>query len=66
MNPIFDALGGKPNNNMLQQFQAFKEQMQGKNPHEEINKLLQSGAISQEQLNQVQQMAQELQAMFLN
>ncbi len=66
MNPIFDALGGKPNNNMLQQFQAFKQQMQGKNPHEEINKLLQSGAISQEQLNQVQQMAQELQAMFLN
>lgn len=59
-NPIFNALGNVPNNNILQQFQAFKQQMQGKNPHEEINKLLQSGAISQEHLNQVQQMAMQM------
>lgn len=59
-NPIFNALGNVPNNNILQQFQAFKQQMQGKNPHEEINRLLQSGAISQEQLNQVQQMAMQM------
>ena len=65
-NPIFNALGGNifPGNNMLAQFQQFKQQMQGKNPHEEINKLLQSGVISQEQLNQAQQMAQQLQTMF--
>ena len=65
-NPIFNALGGNmmPGNNMLAQFQQFRQQMQGKNPHEEINKLLQSGAISQEQLNQAQQMAQQFQSMF--
>lgn len=65
-NPLFNALGGNiiPGNNMLAQFQQFKQQMQGKNPHEEINKLLQSGAISQQQLNQAQQMAQQFQAMF--
>lgn len=63
-NPIFNALGGVSNNNILQQFQAFKQQMQGKNPHEEINKLLRSGAISQEQLNQAQQMAQQMQSLF--
>lgn len=63
-NPIFNALGGVPNNNILAQFQAFRQQMQGKNPHEEINKLLQSGAISQGQLNEAQQMAQQFQAMF--
>ena len=65
-NPIFNALGGGnlPNNNIIQQFNAFRQQMQGKNPHEEINKLLQSGAISQGQLNEAQQMAQQFQAMF--
>lgn len=65
-NQLFNALGGNifPGNNMLAQFQQFKQQMQGKNPHEEINKLLQSGVISQEQLNQAQQMAQQLQTMF--
>lgn len=65
-NPIFNALGGGmiPQNNMLAQFQQFRQQMQGKNPHEEINKLLQSGAISQQQLNQAQQMAQQFKKMF--
>ena len=65
-NPIFNALGGGmiPQNNMLAQFQQFRQQMQGKNPHEEINKLLQSGAISQQQLNQAQQMAQQFKTMF--
>ena len=61
-NPIFDAFGGgMPQNNMLAQFQQFRQQMQGKNPHEEINRLLQSGAINQQQLNQAQQMAQQMQ-----
>lgn len=64
-NPIFNALGGNmPNNNILAQFQQFRKQMQGKNPHEEINKLLQSGAISQQELNQAQQMAQQMQSLF--
>lgn len=65
-NPIFNALGGNmmPGNNMLAQFQQFRKQMQGKNPHEEINRLLQSGAISQQQLNEAQQMAQQFQSMF--
>ena len=64
-NPIFNALGGNmPANNILAQFQQFRQQMQGKNPHEEINKLLQSGAISQQELNQVQQMAQQFQSIL--
>ena len=66
-NPIFNALGGSMpmgNNNVLAQFNNFVKQMQGKNPHEEINRLLQSGAISQQQLNEAQQMAQQFQSMF--
>lgn len=64
-NPIFNALGGNvQGNNILAQFQRFVQQMQGKDPREEINKLLQSGAISQQQLNQAQQMAQQMQSFF--
>ena len=64
-NPIFDAFsGGMPQNNMIAQFQQFRKQMQGKNPNEEINRLLQSGAINQQQLNQAQQMAQQFASMF--
>ena len=62
-NPLFNALGGNiPQGapNMMQQFQQFMSQMQGKNPREEINKLLQSGQISQQQLNQAQQMAHQM------
>lgn len=58
-NPLYQALGGN-RGNMMGDFQRFMQQMQGKNPHEEINKLLQSGRVSQQQLNQAQQMAQQI------
>lgn len=67
-NPLFNLLGGGKNNNgpgnMLQQFQQFKKQMQGVNPQEEVQKLLQSGKISQAQLDKAQQMAQQMQGLF--
>ena len=66
-NPLFSLLNGGKNNgsgNMIQQFQQFKKQMQGVNPQEEVQKLLQSGKISQEQLNKAQQMAQQMQGLF--
>lgn len=68
-NPLFNALGGgtpQGNNpmNMMQQFQKFMGEMKGKNPTDELNKLLQSGKVSQQQLNQAQQMAQQMQGMF--
>lgn len=62
-NPIFQALGGNQGN-MMSDFQKFMQQMQGKNPHEEIAKLLQSGKISQAQLDQAQKMAQQMQGML--
>lgn len=66
-NPLFNLLNGRKNNgmvNMIQQFQQFKKQMQGVNPQEEVQKLLQSGKISQEHLNKVQQMARQMQGLF--
>lgn len=67
-NPIFNALGGNlpQGNNFFSQFQQFMQKMQGVNPHEEINRLLQSGAISQQELNQAQQMARQFQSFFGN
>lgn len=62
-NPLFQALN-KSQGNMMGDFQKFMQQMQGKNPNEEINRLLQSGRISQQQLNQAQQMAQQFMRMF--
>lgn len=64
--PVFGAMGGRQaqGGNMLQQFQQFMQQMKGKNPNEEINKLLQSGKVNQQQLNVAQQQAQQMQGMF--
>ena len=63
--PVFGAMGGQAQGgNMFQQFQRFMQEMKGKNPQEEINKLLQSGKVSQQQLNAVQQQAQQMQGMF--
>lgn len=68
-NPLFNLLGGgMPQGNgpmqILKRFQEFRKQMQGKNPQEEINQLLQSGKISQQQLNQAQQMAGQMRGLF--
>lgn len=62
-NPLFQALGGRQPN-LMADFQKFMQQMQGRNPNEEIAKLLQSGKVSQAQLNQAQQMAQQFMGMF--
>ena len=64
-NSLFKQLGGGiPNGDLMQQFQCFMGCMQGKNPYEEINRLLQSGRVSQQQLNQAQQMEQRLRGSF--
>lgn len=46
--------------NMIQAFQQFMKQNQGKNPNEMIQQLLSSGQISQQQLNHAQQMAKQV------
>ena len=67
-NPLFNMLGGgmpqNPMNKMNQDYKKFRQEMQGKNPHEEINKMLQSGKLNQNQLNQIQQKAQQMQGLF--
>lgn len=62
-NPLFQSLNGNQHNPMSD-FQRFMQQMQGRNPNEEIAKLLRSGRVSQYQLNQAQQMAQQFMGML--
>lgn len=66
-NPLFNALGGgkMPGamgqfQQMMQQFQQFRANFQG-DPKQEVQKLLQSGKMSQQQLNKLQAMAQQFQ-----
>lgn len=67
-NLLFNVLGGgkMPGamgqfQQMMQQFQQFRQNFQG-DPKQEVQKLLQSGKMSQQQLNQLQAMAQQFQS----
>lgn len=59
-NPLFKALGGNQQPDFVQNFLNFANQMQGINPRNEINRHLQSGSITQNQLNMAQQKAQQM------
>ena len=48
---------------MIQRFNEFQRMFKG-DPKEEVMKLVQSGKISQEQLNQLQMQAREIQQML--
>lgn len=63
-NPLFQALGGKQQPGMVQQFQQFMQQMKGKDPQKILNDMVSSGQITQDQLNQAQQQAQRMQGML--
>ena len=64
MNPFFGVMGGGRQPNMMQRFHSFMQQMRGKDPNAMIQEMVQSGRISQEQLNQVQQQAQQMSGVF--
>ena len=63
---IFDMMGGKQPQrpDMMSQFGDFMRMMQGQNPNEVINGLVQSGKLNQQQLNQAQTMANNMKGMF--
>lgn len=69
-NPFFTALGGGQMPGpvgsfaqMVQQFNQFKQTFKG-DPKAEVEKLLQSGAMSQQELNQLQSMAKQFGHLF--
>ena len=70
MNPLFNILNGgmQPQNpmmNMITQLNQFRQTFQG-NPKQQVQQLLSSGRMSQEQFNQLSQMATQIQNMMNN
>jgi len=67
MNPLFQQMQNIPAGGgiqqMIQRFQQFRQTFQG-DPRQQVQQLLNSGRVSQQQYNQVMQMAQQLQRMM--
>ena len=61
-NPIYDQFGGQQNNNGFSAFMNDFRRLQQtvKNPRQEVERLLQSGAISQQDFNRLGQMANQI------
>jgi hypothetical protein len=63
-NPLMGLLGGQNQQNnpfqLIQQFQQFKRNFKG-DPRQQVQDLLNSGKMTQEQLDQCTTMAQQLQ-----
>lgn len=59
-NPLFNMMNGNQNNNLFSAFQKFMQQMQGKNPNDVLNELIQQKGITQQQINQLQSKAQQI------
>ena len=63
-NPLYSQLGGAPAANpMIARINQFKKTFTG-NPQQMVQNLLNTGRISQNQLNQYAQQANELYKMF--
>lgn len=62
MNPLYQQMNNS-NNNIIDQFNKFKQSFTG-NPQQQVQQLLNSGKVSQQQYNQAVQMAQQLQRLL--
>lgn len=70
MNPLFNLLNNRPLpgplgnfQNFVQQFNAFRQGYSG-NAQQDVQNLLNSGQMTQEQFNQYSQMATQIQQMM--
>ena len=60
-NPLFSTFGNNNQfGNLIQQAQAFKRQFANINPRAEVERLLNSGEMSQSQFNQLSQIANQI------
>lgn len=53
-----------PTMQMINNFNEFKKSLQGKNPNEILNNVMNSGKYSQAQFEQAKQMAQQFSALL--
>lgn len=63
-NPLFGMMQQQtPMNGLLQRFNQFRQMFRG-DPQQQVQQLLNSGKVSQQQYNQAVQMAQQFQRMM--
>lgn len=66
MNPLFNRNQQQNQqpinqpNNLLAEFNKFKNEMAGKDPNQILNELVQSGRVNQDQLNQAMDFAKKM------
>lgn len=58
-NPLYQQLNSGRNNNLLSQIMEFKKSIKG-NPQDIVQSMLNSGRISQDQVNRYAQQANEI------
>ena len=64
-NPLFNGFGNNNQfGNLIQQAQEFKRQFANINPRAEVERLLNSGQMSQQQFNEYSQIAQQVAQMM--
>jgi len=63
MNQLFNVLGGNSMPPILQQFQQFKSAFRG-DARSQVQQMLNSGQITQEQFNKAAQLASQFQRML--
>ena len=61
MNPLFQMMqgGNNPMNQLMQKFQQFRQTFRG-DPRQQVQQMLNSGQVSQEQYNQAVQLVEQL------
>ena len=62
-NPLFGMMQQAQPNGIMQRFQQFQQMFRG-DPKQQVQQLLNSGRVNQQQYNQAVQMAQQLQRML--
>lgn len=62
-NPLYNMLNNRTGDNILQRFQKFRQSFQG-NPQQQVQQLLNSGKITQQQYDRAVQQAKALQKML--
>ncbi len=60
-NPLYNSM--QNNNNLIQRFNEFRKNFSG-NPQQQVQQLLNSGKVSQEQYNRAVQMANNMRRML--
>lgn len=63
-NKLYDDMRNNQPDAFENSFMNFMNQMQGRNPREIIEQMVRSGKVSQQQLNAVQQRAQQMGNLF--